>query len=391
MNIDDIPLRQAVPFPVEFLHFDPKNPRFTPDSDLDKANDVEVIRFMHRRADLGELIQSISNSGYIDIEPLIVLADQGQAIVLEGNRRLAALKLLRDPQLARDADIAVSPVAAAVAKTLDSVTVYRVNHRNDAREFIGFKHINGPHRWDSLAKAQFAAEWYRSEQGTGITLKEIAARMGDRHDTIQRMVAGIEVLEQAERMDLFHVEERYPGRPFAFSHLYTALTRPGYREFLGLGDAWRGEDPQPNPVPQDKLQNLKQVMLWLYGSSQDEVRPVVVSQNPHIKQLGEVLAKPKARAIMMATNDLRSAYIEVDVAISQLEKSLVMAHQATESVMTKVSSYDGSDESLFQLSSELFDNAKTIRLVMDAARADYQAEHVEIEESEERDGKEPRE
>lgn len=57
------------------------------------------------RGDLSELIQSISTSGYINIEQLIVIERRGRLAVLEGNRRLAAVKALRDPELAKEARI----------------------------------------------------------------------------------------------------------------------------------------------------------------------------------------------------------------------------------------------------------------------------------------------
>ncbi|QNA82809.1 hypothetical protein G4G27_01365 [Sphingomonas sp. So64.6b] len=370
MEMGDIPLKQACRVPVEWLQFDPINPRFTPDADVDGGSDVAVIRFLNRHADLGELLQSIANSGYVDIEPLIVLIDGGKLIVLEGNRRLAALKLFLAPELAGQADVSLPHVDAAKLAVMGQVTVYRVANRDEARDFIGFKHINGPHRWDSLAKGQFAANWFKAERENGLSLADIAARMGDRHDTIQRMVAGVYVLEQATSAGLFEVEDRYPGRPFSFSHLYTALTRPGYRQFLGLNESWRAEDPVPNPVPEEKLPQLKQVMVWLYGSKLDEVRPVVTSQNPHVKQLAEVLAKPKARAIMMATNNLNVAYQEVDTEVAQFERSLVEAHQAVEQVLKKVSSYDGTDESLYQIANEMQKNTKNIYLIMDVAYND---------------------
>ena len=57
----------------------------------------EVIAYLVDYADVEELIQSITNSGWLDYEPLVVLADDN--IVLEGNRRLAALRILEDAGL----------------------------------------------------------------------------------------------------------------------------------------------------------------------------------------------------------------------------------------------------------------------------------------------------
>ena len=357
----DVPLHIPTKVEVERLRFDPLNPRFA--SQL-VSTDLEIIQSLSEHADLGELMQSIAASGYIDIEPLVVENTTGALVVLEGNRRLAALRLLRDPELASAAQITVPPLSPSAIGTLDTVLVYRVTDRLEARDFIGFKHINGPHRWDSFAKAQFAANWYRQERGRGTSLRDIARRMGDRHDTIKRMVAGIFVLQQASDERIFTIEDRFLGRPFAFSHLYTALTRPGFRNFLGLPLEWRQDDPQPNPVPEDHLDNLKQVMLWLYGSAQDNLKPVVISQNPNVRELGEVLGHPRARAIMVAQSDLRAAYAEVEPPSAQFEKSLIDAHQATEGALSKIGAYDGRDQTLMQLAEETKSNAGLIVNVM---------------------------
>ena len=96
----------------------------------------------------------------------------------------------------------------------------------DARELIGFKHINGPQTWDSYAKARYAARWLDEERikaDEALSLTNIAARMGDKHATLYRIVSGLYVLEQAEDNGLFAVEDRNV-RGFSFSHFYTALT-----------------------------------------------------------------------------------------------------------------------------------------------------------------------
>ena len=368
----EIPLHEPTKVLIDRLVFDPKNPRFTPSHDVEKSSDVEIILALYRVADLGELVQSIATSGYVDIEPLVVLQENGkdgELIVLEGNRRLAALKLLTDPDLAREAvregRVELPAVSPGVQDSFREVTVYRVQDREEARDFIGFKHINGPHRWDSLAKARFAVDWLERERDQGVTLRDIARRMGDRHDTIKRMVAGLYVLRQAEERGLFSFDDTYPGRPFAFSHLYTALTRPGYRQFLGLPDEWRKTEPAPNPGPPDLLPNLRQLLLWLYGSKQDDIRPVVDSQNPNVRELGEVLANPKARSIMLAQHNLRAAYSEVDTQGLQFEKSLIDAHSNVEKALSKVDAFNSEDQTLVQIAREIGDKAGVLIAVME--------------------------
>jgi hypothetical protein len=106
----------------------------------------------------------------------------------EGNRRLAAIRILQKPALAKGTGIAVPEISPANLKTLKEVTVYAVTNPDQAREYIGFKHINGPHKWDAIAKARFAADWYRKEHSSGLTIEKIARRLGDNHDTVVRLV-----------------------------------------------------------------------------------------------------------------------------------------------------------------------------------------------------------
>ena len=131
--------------------------------------------------------------------------------MLEGNRRLATLRLLREEDLthrirrSENLRIKIPPVDESLRSSFDTVSVYRVATREAARSFIGFKHINGAAKWDSYAKARFAAGWYRNGD---VSLEEIARAIGDRHDTIKRMVSAIYVLEQAKDTNRFDLEDR---------------------------------------------------------------------------------------------------------------------------------------------------------------------------------------
>ena len=193
-----VPLTSVAKVSVERLKLDGLNPRLFAIGD--EPSDIDIISELYRSEDLNELLQSIAANGYLDIEPLIVLEEHGYLTVLEGNRRLAAIRLFETPALVNQilertrVRITVPTLPERLRDTIREVSVYRVNSRKDARSFIGFKHINGAAKWGSYAKARFAANWHRSGE---VTLEEIAAQIGDNHDTIKRMVNGIYVLEQA--------------------------------------------------------------------------------------------------------------------------------------------------------------------------------------------------
>ncbi len=306
----DVPLEDTTKINVDWLKLDRENPRLVGISA--RTTDESIVAQLYRGEELGELLQSISANGYLDIEPLIVWLDPADQkfTVLEGNRRLAAIRLFREPVLVdaiaknERTKISVPEISKAVETSLAEVSVYRVPDRDSARSFIGFKHINGAAKWESYAKAKFAAGWYNS--GT-VSLEEISEKIGDRHDTIKRMVAAIYVLDQAERQGVFSLNDRKITK-FNFSHLYTALSRSTYMSYLGLETAWSRYDPKPDPVPADKLDRLREVLVWIYGSKDDDKEPVVQSQNPDIKNLGETLASAEGLHILRAGGTLAEAH-----------------------------------------------------------------------------------
>ena len=357
---ESTPLASVTTVSVERLVLDRRNPRLV--SVGGDTTDVEIIAQLYRAEDLGELLQSIAANGYMDIEPLIVLEEDGHLIVLEGNRRLAAIRLFREPGLAdriferARIRITLPDIPDPYRDTLDQVSIYRVASREDARSFIGFKHINGAAKWESYAKAKFAADWYR---GGGISLADIASRIGDKHDTVKRMVNAIYVLEQAQGAGIFSIDDRASLR-FNFSHLYTALSRATYMQFLGLDAAWSRYDPNPDPVPDDGKDRLSEVLRWIYGSQEESIDSVVQSQNPDIKRLGEVLASAEGLAVLRATGSLSEAHASTQPVDRKFSEALLRARQEIREASNSLRGFDGRDVSLVGIAEDICETAQAM-------------------------------
>ena len=359
-RVADVPFKIATKVSVDWLVLDRENPRLI---SVDRMTaDAEIIAQLYRSEDLGELLQSIAANGYLDIEPLIVVAQDDALTVLEGNRRLAAINLFREDSLADEVSrnghvrISVPDISEQNRATLEQVTVYRVASRDDARSFVGFKHINGAAKWESYAKAKFAADWYRNGN---VTLNDIAERIGDKHDTIKRMVNAIYVLEQAEASGHFHISDRMFSR-FNFSHLYTALSRSTYMNFLGLEAAWTRYDPGPDPVATEKLDDLGEVLQWIYGSKEESVEPVIESQNPDIKNLGLVLASVEGLTVLRTTGSLREAHASIQPAGQKLTESLLRARTAVREASNSLRGFDGRDHALIDIAEDVSETAQAI-------------------------------
>lgn len=317
--------------PVDELRFDLENPRFV---DFAARDQADVVRFLYEEADLNELIQSISASGFIRYEPLLVMREGACLTVLEGNRRLGAVLLLRSPELRTELRVTVPAMALEQLRTLDQLLVREVADRREARAFIGFKHINGPHKWDSLAKAKYAARWIED----GGDIQEVARTLGDTHNTVRRLVFGWLVLQQAEANG-FDREQR-SARKFAFSHLYTALARPGYRSYIGLSDDPADTPLTANPVAPDRLADLRELMEWLYGNRAADRPALVRSQNPDLNHLNDVLQHGEARSYLVAGRGLAAAYEVIAPRNRRFADALIAAVQDAKEAMSLVTEYD---------------------------------------------------
>ena len=309
------------------LHFDRNNPR---SGEREFSTEDEVLKFLILNADVDELVTSMQSAGWVDFEPLI--AQQKTRVVLEGNRRLAALRLLTDEATRNRLGYKI-PNDGSIPTLPKKVRVRWVADRGEARAFIAFKHINGPFKWDALAKAKYAAQWLEDNSD----LDSVAKQIGDTHNTVLRLVNGYRVLDEAVE-DGFDFND-ITGRRFNFSHLYTALARPNTRAFLGLP-----EDPntllKKRPVPKASRDKLAELMGWLFGQAKLGRQHVVKSQNPDLNHLVKILGSNQATAVLRTTKDFGRAFEIVEPASTRFEESVLGATNIAEKALGLVSHFD---------------------------------------------------
>ena len=194
--------------------------------------------------------------------------------------------------------------------------------------------IGRVHEWrDNLSKAKYAAEWYED----GGDLQQISRRLGDRHNTVVRLVNGWNVLQQSltHGFDL----KATTKKAFPFSHLYTGLSRPTVRRYLGLPIDDVSAVLPANPVPEERLDNLRAFMAWLYGQ---RGKPAVVrSQNPDLNHLVEVLGNELARIMLEASRALDAAYDLVEDKEIKFSEALMNTIRQAEDALRLVGNYDG--------------------------------------------------
>jgi len=312
--------------PVSILLLDNLNPRLPPDAI--SMSQQELYLIFERDFDLFPIARSMVDNGYFQEEPLIgIPGSNGKIIVVEGNRRLAVLKFLTDPEVRnlskkKNEWDALYEKAKKKGHDLTKVPVVVHKNREELRSILGFRHITGILKWDALSKARFINNLIEGRKGA--TFSDVAREVGSRVDTIRNNYVAYRVYKQAKEdfdIDTSKVEVR-------FGVFYTALNNPNIREYIGLKRD-QSIEKLKKPIRKSKADELKNFIELLHGTS--EVSPVFTDSR-NISKLGEILAVPEARKILLTTQDFDLAYRstggERRTLIDNLEKASISLTEA---------------------------------------------------------------
>lgn len=301
------------------LSLDRKNPRFG----LHVAEDEQAaLAILAEKGNLKELWDSIAERGYEPFEPLVATWEDGNLVVLEGNRRLAAVKsLLAREEIESEALRKKIPhISPSKLETCKSIPVIIVKDRSEAAGYIGFKHVNGPTRWSSLAKAKFGVDFYESIGG-GIDpqqrMQSLSKQLGDSRGLIIRLLVAYKIVRQAISSGIFDSLE-IDSEEIEFSHLYTMINNPESRAFIGLSRAPLSENLIiDDPIPASHIANLTELLSFLYGK-----KSVIKAQGTDRPRLQRVLASEDGLRELRATGSLSMAEAVAGIATEDWLKDL---------------------------------------------------------------------
>lgn len=290
------------PINVNQLLFDWENPRLPTNSEeLDIDSQDSIFDYIQSSYSLRELGQSLADNGYFREEPLQVVSHEDKFRVVEGNRRLAALKLLTDPEVRsrlpqRRRELWEEFASTANLSDLKEVPAVIHSTRDELLNFLGFRHISGVRRWRAEAKARYLTQLMRSEH---LDFSSTARRIGSQAPAVRRQTEAFTVLEQASEADLpTEGAERY------FGLFYNALQDPGIRKYLGLPASASITALVDNPIPENKIENLERMLRWLFGA---DGRKRIITESRDISRLGSVLHDELATRTLESRGDLDSA------------------------------------------------------------------------------------
>ena len=345
----NVALSKGIPYErisVDKLFLDAENPRLAEFALGNKPTQSELLKILWQQMAVDEVAMSIAASGYFSHEPLFVLEEGKKIVVIEGNRRLGAVKILLDSEERKKLKITDLPlISKEMAASISTLPVIRTTREN-IWQYLGFKHVNGPAKWASYAKAQYIADVREKFE---VPLQQIADQIGDKNRTVQRLYRAMMVIRQAEKAGVFYRENRYRGS-FSFSHLYTGLDYEGFKRFLKITD---DSAELATPVPLTRIKHLGELCKWLYGDKKENIRPIIESQNPDLGILDEVLQNEAAIAALRSGLPLQVAR---DVSLGDerifrqsLQSAKLSLQKASGTLTTGFTAYDLSKDTVSDL------------------------------------------
>lgn len=344
--------------PVTELRFDARSPRLAEYGVGRNSCDEDIMSLLWDAMDVEELARSVAAGGYFRHEPLIVVEERGKKVVIDGNRRLAAVRALLDPRRSRRKGWDIPKFGGKDLSDLENLPAVIFPGREHCWRRIGLKHVNGLAGWTAYAKAKYIADTHRRY---GVSLEDIARRLGDVRGTARRFYRVLSVLEQAKREKVFDMKDRFHMR-FSFFLLCEALSYEGIRKFLSMdGDA--------AAVPKEKTKELGELCLWLYGNGKREILPVVEAAGTHLRQLDEVLGSAPATSALRRGHDLSLAFEISRPPTEVLQESLYGAKRELQRFRRyAVAGRDGSEE-LLRVAGEVVDLADDVLMDVEIAKS----------------------
>lgn len=374
--------RPQIDIPLNILELDNNNPRLA--EEYQGSGQLKVLEVLYADYDLESISYSMAENGYFDEEPIVVIPEnlpktfdwdrdveelekeleefveknpKLKFIVVEGNRRIAAAKLLTYAELRIklkvNNEIFPKPKNKAVEEDLKLIPAIVYKDREGISPYLGIRHISGILRWEAYAKARYIAkrieEEYKTHKNIEKCITLIQMKVGDRSDVIKKQYMAYKLLEQAETeldIDIKRIFDR-------FSLINELLNKPSIRAFIGV-HSYKEVDFNKKIVPQKKMENLEKLLIWVFGNGKENP-PLITDSRQIGSLLSPILADKDATNCLINTSSLSEAYEMSGGEKEFLMRKLTVAYKNMSAALTVAYKYKKDEEVL-----NLFNDLKKV-------------------------------
>ena len=216
------------------LKLDPRNPRIP--QEVRGLGEKQILHWLLENEDVKSMARLIAQDGLHPHESYIVMKDNRRYIVLEGNRRLSAVKLILNPELAPiKQDVAMFNKLRKIAnlKSLANAEVVVYPDRLSAAGVLAAIHTKEPkRRWSQISQAAFYAE-LTAEGSSPTDIASIVGRSQSEITSFLRLDKLFKLTFKAVQ-DHRELDNFVKGKSFPSSILERLLNSKAGRNAMGL-------------------------------------------------------------------------------------------------------------------------------------------------------------
>lgn len=295
--------QQITFIPLEQLRLDVDNPRLPKLFATGEKTREEIINKLLADDNLIELMLAIRTEGFFIGEALLVVQDGDHYVVVEGNRRLAALELLKKPDIANRHKQKIAAVLAEAGKEIDEVPCIVFPRRDQITQYLGYRHVTGIKPWSLSAKARYLTSLLPGLSATSLDdqARELAKIIGSKSPHVKNLLLSYRIYQKIEDDGFYDI----PGlneTSFYFNYIKDSLSREHIRDFMKVN--LEAENPLEALDKDDS--NLKELMHWFFEKNAER-KTLVIGDSESLTHLNQVLSKPEALAYFRETGKLKDA------------------------------------------------------------------------------------
>lgn len=364
---------KIVSMPVKRLLLDVDNPRL-PESVV--RTQSAMLNYIARNTAIEDLMSAIGANGYFEGEPVIAYRNEGDPKglfrVVEGNRRLTAVKLLTNPELCKTRKTIAGIADEAEYRPTDIPVIVRAS-RDEILPYLGSRHIVGVQQWEPLAKARYMLQLYRDlsdkSSDPSTRYRQVAKRIGShtRADYIKKNLDALAVFDVVKKADFYGIDG-LSDDTIDFGTLYSALPYRGIAQFAGCGkfrevdgeEIYEPFHPIASPTKLRKG-NVEQLTRWLFELKEDG--KTVLGDSRNIPKLDAVLRSTPAMAALKDGASLTMAYVLSSGVDTEFEAHM----QQARNFLSEASAIMGNlrkPKTALSLADSVFEMARTIRVAV---------------------------
>jgi hypothetical protein len=239
--------------------------------------------------ELGALKDSILTNGFVPLEQIVVErfdeTENPKFVVIEGNRRVAAVKSLLSDHEAGAVDIEEEILQTLQTLPVIEMTGSEAERRDYQQTLMAIRHIAGIREWGPYQQAKLVLELYEKEKQPFGT---VAQRIGISSREVARRYRASKALQQMEDDEEFGEH----AAPRLYSFFHEAVSQPKVREWLGLSEqTYRAEN--------DSARRAFYELLSPQIVEDQTLPPKLQNANRQVRLLKDIVDKPIPLQILL--------------------------------------------------------------------------------------------